>query len=108
MPELVVPECLVPSAARFGIASALAVAPGWVRELIEQEDERAAVQLDAMALLLRPSRLAPAGQPVDAVAEAEEEIDHHPDDDDDGDTQALADIAGVVQCHGVVLVAVGL
>jgi hypothetical protein len=52
LPDLVVPDCLVPSAARFGVASAMNVAPAWVRELIEQGDERAAAQLDAMASLL--------------------------------------------------------
>lgn len=52
MADLVVPECLVPSAARLGIASAMTIGPAWVRELIEQGDERAAAQLDAMAALL--------------------------------------------------------
>lgn len=52
MPDLVVPDCLVPSAARLGIATVMSIGPAWVRELIEQGDERAAVQLDAMAALL--------------------------------------------------------
>ncbi len=59
MPDAVrVPACLVESAARLGIASAMTVGPEWVRELIRQGDERAAVQLDAMAVLLEtPVRL---------------------------------------------------
>jgi hypothetical protein len=52
LPEPAVPECLVPSAARLGIASAMVIGPQWVRDLIEQGDERAAVHLDAMTALL--------------------------------------------------------
>ena len=52
MPDAAVPACLAKSAARLGIASATAVGPEWLRELIREGDEGAAAQLDAMALLL--------------------------------------------------------
>lgn len=75
----------------------------WLGERVAAGDLSAAAEVDALAALL-----ASAGQPVDAVAESDKEVDDDPDDDDHDYADAFADVAGVVERDCVMLVAVGL
>lgn len=107
------------SLADFGSAALPVMAPGeladrvaaWQRgELGEADARRTRHDVGLIAALVRreSGQLAARGEPVDAVAEAEEEVHDYPEDDDEGGADALADVARLGQAVRVVDLAVCL